>query len=35
MRKMWKAWADGMDAKGLPGSEALKRYQELQKKHAG
>ena len=35
MGKMWKAWADGMDAKGLPGSEALKRYQELQKKHAG
>ena len=35
MRKMWKAWADGMDAKGLPGNDALKRYQELQKKHAG
>ena len=35
MRAMWDAWADGMEAKGMPGREALRRYQELLKKHAG
>lgn len=35
MKKVWGAWAKKMDDKGLPGSEALRRYLALQKKYAG
>lgn len=34
MKKMWVGWAKKMDAKGQPGSEALRRYLALQKKYA-
>lgn len=34
MEAIWQAWAREMDAKGLPGSEALRRYVELQQKLA-
>ncbi|MCL4745248.1 MAG: TRAP transporter substrate-binding protein DctP [Burkholderiaceae bacterium] len=30
----WKTWAEGLDSKGLPASEALRRYLALQAKHA-
>lgn len=33
MSALWDAWAKSMDAKGVPASEALRRYIELQKKH--
>ncbi len=35
MKVVWDAWADGMEAKGLPGKEALRRYLDLQRKHGG
>lgn len=34
MEALWQAWAKSVDAKGIPGSEALRRYLELQKKYA-
>lgn len=34
MSALWETWAKSMDARGLPASEALRRYLELQKKHA-
>lgn len=34
MESIWEAWAKEMDAKGIPGREALRRYKELQKKYA-
>jgi TRAP-type C4-dicarboxylate transport system substrate-binding protein len=34
MEAIWEAWTKEMDAKGIPGREALRRYVELQKKHA-
>ena len=34
MSSLWEAWAKSMDAKGVPASDALRRYLELQKKHA-
>lgn len=34
MEAIWEAWAKEMEAKGIPGREALRRYLELQKKHA-
>lgn len=34
METLWEAWAKEVDAKGVPGREALRRYVELQKKHS-
>lgn len=34
METLWESWAKEMDAKGIPGREALRRYVELQKKHS-
>lgn len=33
MESIWEAWTNEMNAKGIPGREALRRYLELQKKH--
>ncbi len=35
MEANWKTWAEGLDSKGLPASEALRLYLALQAKHAG
>lgn len=34
MEAIWEAWVRDMEARGMPGREALRRYVELQKKHA-
>jgi TRAP-type C4-dicarboxylate transport system substrate-binding protein len=34
MEAVWEAWTKEMEAKGIPAREALRRYVELQKKHA-
>lgn len=34
MEGVWAGWAKEMEAKGIPGPEALRRYLELQKKYA-
>lgn len=34
MEAIWAAWATEVEAKGIPGREALRRYLELQARHA-
>lgn len=34
MEAIWESWAKGMEARGIPGREALQRYVELQKKYS-
>jgi len=34
MEGVWEAWAKEVEAKGIPGREAMRRYVELQKKHS-
>ena len=34
MEAIWEGWAKEMEAKGIPGREALRRYVDLQKKHS-
>ncbi len=34
MESVWDGWAKEMEAKGIPGREAMRRYLDLQKKHS-